>query len=661
MHRCLSRTIMRSGLLFLLIASSLETRAQEPKNPAPGDPYPEDFVYDVSGGGQFRLADFKGKKAVLITNHIVDDGPVSCHSDPFKRLKQLQAKYQDRLAIAVMPEYAHNRQQHRQLWETAANDVRELMNPGNLPILIENKGTGGVRAGKADHSLYRALNPENLHGWWPMVLIDKEGRIAWTSMNPLTGFAEHNIYETELHKAVVQLVDPEGYQKWLAEVPHDWVRQESPWGTLEIEDFERYRDMGDLHVSPCWSNNPPTTYKGELSLFPARTGYRALAVFHSQATGFAFGYPFYYGYRDPGYGIWAHHLFEGPPRTGTLTFFFAAFLRVAKTNYSVRKGRGFALQLEGTDGQEVFLRFGRIGQHPPKGPEDVIAGDIQTDVRWDINEAWNRISFHVDPARGTQIFLGTQLLAHVPKIKGITGILFQAGWACSVDDVIMIPQNVSVDELGSVIRWVDEHALERPYVTPLERECEIGRLDAQKKQYAPTLRVNWGSSKSHTDSEGLRWQAGQPWMRGTFGSLSGDDFVYPPEVQIVGSDSEIYRTVRYSAARLRFTVPKGFYTLRVHFARPSHWKAIGEFPEDLVQMELEPDGPNRCPWDVRVPYRKAAVFEKAGIRVEDGVLDLRFIFNSQVHVAATELVQESVESGQVVGIPDWQSVAEEQF
>jgi len=41
-----------------------------------------------------------------------------------------------------------------------------------------------------------------------MVQIDKEGRIAWTSMIPLTGFAEHNIYETQLRPAVVRLLDP---------------------------------------------------------------------------------------------------------------------------------------------------------------------------------------------------------------------------------------------------------------------------------------------------------------------------------------------------------------------------------------------------------------------------------------------------------------------
>jgi len=101
---------------------------------------------------------------------------------------------------------------------------------------------------------------------------------------------------------------------------------------------------------------------------------------------------------------------------------------------------------------------------------------------------------------------------------------------------------------------------------------------------------------------------------------------------------------------LWFTVPKGSYTLRVHFARPFHWKTVGDYPEDRVKMEIEPESPAREFWEVRTPYREAAVFEKKGIRVEDGVLDLRFLFSSQVHVAATELIQESVDPGEIEGI-----------
>ena len=161
------KTVIVPILLFVLSIALPAVQAQESGNPGPGDLYPEDFVYDISGGGQFRLADFKGKKAVLIVNHIVDDGSVSWHADPFKRLKELQARYTDRLAVAVMPEHAHQRRQTRALWETTAANVRELLNPGDLPVLIENRGPGGIRAGLADHSLYQTLNPEKLYGWWP--------------------------------------------------------------------------------------------------------------------------------------------------------------------------------------------------------------------------------------------------------------------------------------------------------------------------------------------------------------------------------------------------------------------------------------------------------------------------------------------------------------
>ena len=658
----LRRTAVMAGLVLVLMIQLQAGGAEERKNPGPGDPYPEDFVYDISGGGQFRLADFRGKKAVLITNHIVDDGSVSWHADPFKRLKELQAMYRDRLAIAVMPEHAHHRTQTRALWEADAADVRALLSPGDLPILIENRGTGGTQAGLADHSLYQALNPEKLYGWWPMVLIDKKGNIAWTSKNPQTGNGEHMIYETELRPAVVQLVDPEGYRKWVSEVPQDWVRQDSPWGLLEIEDFERYRDMGDLHVSSTWTSQRPdsvripATFKGELSLFPTRTGYRALAPHHfSQQSAFAFGYPYYYGFRDPGYGLWVHHAFQGP-RTGTLMFFFATFLRAAKLNAAADRGRALSCLLEGSGGEKLRLVFGRLGRFPAEGADNVITGDIQTKAKWNPNAVWNRLSFHVDQKAGTRIFLGRKLLGEAPRLKAITGIQFEAGWACSVDDLAMISENLPPEELDEVVRWVDEHALDRPHVTPLEREREISGLARTGKTHPRVLRVNWGSPEAHTDSQGRHWLAGQRWLRGTFGALDGDDFAYPADVQVEGSEDEIYRTGRYSAGRLRFTVPRGSYTLRMHLARPFHW-ADADSMEQSVQVEIEPDGPERDLWSAFAPYRTAVVREKNGIRVVDGVLDVRFNYRSSVHVAATELIQESVDPGEAEGIPDWPSVA----
>ena len=434
---------------------------------------------------------------------------------------------------------------------------------------------------------------------------------------------------------------------------------------LEVEDFERYRDMGDLHVSSTWTNQPPegaglpTTFKGELSLFPTRTGYRALAPQHfSQQSAFAFGYP-YYGFRDPGYGLWVHHAFEGAPRTGTLVFFFATFLRAAKLDFAADRGRALSCLIEGTGGEKLRLVFGRLGRFPAEGADNVISGDVQTGVTWNPEAAWNRLSFHVDRQKGTRIFLGRSFLGEAPQIKAIQGIQFEAGWACSVDDLVMIPRYVPPEELDEVVRWVDGHALQRPHVTPLEREREIRSLGREENTFPRVLRVNWGSAEAHTDAQGRHWLAGQPWLRGTFGALDGDDFNYPADVQIEGSGDEIYRTVRYSAGRLRFSVPRGSYTLRMHFARPFHW-ATGASMEHSVELEIEPDGAERNLWGAYAPYRTAVVREKNGIRVVDGVLDVRFNYRSPVHVAATELIQESVDPGEAEGIPDWLTIVKSQ-
>lgn len=104
-------------------------------------------------------------------------------------------------------------------------------------------------------------------------------------------------------------------------------------------------------------------------------------------------------------------------------------------------------------------------------------------------------------------------------------------------------------------------------------------------------------------------------------------------------------------------MPKGFYTLRVHFARPFHWIGKG-IPEERVEMEIEPDDEMRDVWVVDTPYREAAVFVKRNIRVEDGVLDLRFTLEGLGHVAGTELIQDSVYPGEPQGIPDHRSVSQ---
>ena len=45
----LRKTAVVPGLLFALITQLQAGGAGERKNPGPGDPYPEDFVYDIQG------------------------------------------------------------------------------------------------------------------------------------------------------------------------------------------------------------------------------------------------------------------------------------------------------------------------------------------------------------------------------------------------------------------------------------------------------------------------------------------------------------------------------------------------------------------------------------------------------------------------------------
>ncbi|KKL28720.1 hypothetical protein LCGC14_2372310, partial [marine sediment metagenome] len=87
----------------------------------------------------------------------------------------------------------------------------------------------------------------------------------------------------------------------------------------------------------------------------------------------------------------------------------------------------------------------------------------------------------------------------------------------------------------------------------------------------------------------------------------------------------------------------------------NHGSSMPGWPGTL-QIEIQPDTDGRDVWKVPSLYRKAIVHEKKGIRVDTGVLDLRFNFHHLPQVAATELIQESVDPGQPAGIPNWPSL-----
>ncbi len=128
-------------------------------------------------------------------------------------------------------------------------------------------------------------------------------------------------------------------------------------------------------------------------------------------------------------------------------------------------------RLEGTNGAYVDLGFDGSGQ---------IGGQVRTDVKWDPNNTWNRVSFHIDPEEGTKVFLGEQFVGQAPSARGLTGIRFQGVLAAFVHDLVLVPKLVSPEELDKVHPWTDDHPLERPHVTPLQEEREIAKLAGKK-------------------------------------------------------------------------------------------------------------------------------------------------------------------------------------
>lgn len=636
------------------------------QNPGPGSPAPN-IILPIYGGGTFDLSSFQGQNAVLITNHIIDDGPVSWAPLPFKQLQYFQQRYPN-LKIFIVPELAHNYPGSSYCPASSANIqtfgqiVNDFLNPGSFPLLLTNFAcpTG---YGLGQTQIYQTLNPQGLTGWWPMLLVDQNGIIRYSSYNPKNNFAEHMMYQTFIREALMQIYEPSNLSNLISQLPQDFVSQNSPWGNLLVEDFERYNDLFEYFISTAWLSNPPfMRWKGAITKHPLKkTGYHALTM-NWMRHGNIFGFPYYYGYQDPFEGsIFAKHDFPGPPNglTGTFAFYLTGERELQEYDYG--KGSGVTFNLGGPGGQDLGFWLGDDGTCSAC-PIGYFA--TTTGTTWN-PERWQRLSFHIT-STGTTFYVDNNIVGAYP-LTGLKSIKFIAGMLTTIDDMIFVPQQLTPQQLDAVYNWVDEHAIDRPHVTPLEIEQQIAQLNATTPPSSlPTvLRVDWGSNSNYIDSQGNKWLAEQPYIRGTFGYVDGDTYNYPPTFNVPGTNEDgLYRTLRYSMTMLRFNAPEGIYRLIIHTNRfhdgPSYSVYNCQCSNSLMSVDPEPAewtgphsvGPNQPgTYSFNVPYQSASSFTIDNIAVNDGVLDVRFYLMNPASIAATELIKLSGPTS--AGIPNF--------
>ena len=146
-----------------------------------------------------------------------------------------------------------------------------------------------------------------------------------------------------------------------------------------------------------------------------------------------------------------------------------------------------------------------------------------------------------------------------------------------------------------------------------------------------TLRVNAGADKEFTDKAGNVWKPDKEYVKGQgYGFVAGQTIDRGTNLKIEATeDARIYQTEHYSMKAFKAEVPKGKFTVRLHFAETYEGiTADGErvFTVKIQGKEVLKD------FDVRKTARasqKAVVKEFKEIEATDGIIDIGFEIKKQ--------------------------------
>ena len=146
-----------------------------------------------------------------------------------------------------------------------------------------------------------------------------------------------------------------------------------------------------------------------------------------------------------------------------------------------------------------------------------------------------------------------------------------------------------------------------------------------------TLRVNAGADKEFTDKAGNVWKPDKEYVKGQgYGFVAGQTIDRGTNLKIEATeDARIYQTEHYSMEAFKAEVPKGKFTVRLHFAETYEGiTADGErvFTVKIQGKEVLKD------FDVRKTAgasQKAVVKEFKEIEAKDGTIDIGFEIKTQ--------------------------------
>jgi len=158
----------------------------------------------------------------------------------------------------------------------------------------------------------------------------------------------------------------------------------------------------------------------------------------------------------------------------------------------------------------------------------------------------------------------------------------------------------------------------------------------------PAIRVDCGASAEYTDEAGNKWLADQEWAEGKKWGAVGGGVVARRLSRIEGTQAPgVFLTERYGMTGYRFELPKGRYTVRLHFAET--YGAIRGAGQRVftVKIQGKPVFENVDPFKDGGGFARPVVKEAKGIEVADGNLAIEFVEITQApEINGIEIVAE---------------------
>jgi len=160
--------------------------------------------------------------------------------------------------------------------------------------------------------------------------------------------------------------------------------------------------------------------------------------------------------------------------------------------------------------------------------------------------------------------------------------------------------------------------------------CDSSPYSAMKALY----RVNCGSTIPYTDKSGIGWSADQLYLdTAKWGALGGNIVMRDSSIALADTTRPfVFRTERYGQAGYIFSVPDGFYSVRLYFNET--WDSCHAAGKRIFDVAINGKLAIRSldPFYEAGGFAKPCIYEITGIKAEKKRIIIQFISSSYMQM-----------------------------